>query len=617
MRHVSTKTTPLIEPRHASRFRSRLAWTAVAALVAATAALVWPRLAAVPAAPEVPPAAQRTALPLPSGVRFIVGRSASMAFSPDGRRIVIVAESGGTLQLYLRTLDSPDAVPIAGTDGASNPFFSPDGQSLGFFADGKLKRIPVQGGAAATLADVPAPRGGAWGSDDVIVMAPRDNTGLWRVSATGGTLEPATVLADGESSHRWPEVLPGGAGLMYTVWNGRWESSQIVVQPTDGSPRRVVVKGGGFGRFVPDDRSEQGYVLYAQPNIAAVPFDLSRLATTGPPVPVADGVITNFSGGAQFAVSSGGTFAYVPATSEPGERGLVWVDRTGAATPAVKVRGMSRWFDLSPDGLRVARYNNAGPARDVWVEDLSNHTSTPLTFRADTVPADMVDRLTAVWSADGRLIAYSAGTPPNLYRIPTDGSGGEERLTTSGNPQWAGSWSPDGRTLAFVELDPLSGSDIWLLTLDEAGKPRAPRALLRTPFGESAPMISPDGRWLAYQSNESGRYEIYVQPFPDGGSRRQLSNDEGAYPHWSPRGDELFFLSPLNRAGMTAVAVKPGPDFRTDPPRILYDARRYEAAFTPSPDASRFLMMPVLIDAPITQVNLVTNWLAGTGNRAR
>ena len=341
----------------------------------------------------------------------------------------------------------------------------------------------------------------------------------------------------------------------------------------------------------------------------AVPFDPVRLAVTGQPVPIVDGVITNLSGGAHFAVSATGSLAYVSESGSVVGRELVWTARNGAETYATTLHGMNRSFTLSPNGTRVASYNNDGSTRDVWAEDLSKRTSIRISAHADPVSSAPPDRLNTVWSADGKHVAYGAGRPMNLFRASADG-GREERLTTSRNPQWPTSWSPDGKTLVFVEFDPLSGNDIWLLAVDAVEKPGSAHPFLTTPFTESAPTISPNGRWLAYQSNESGRFEVYVQPFPEGGRRWQVSTDHGVYPRWSRRGDELFFRSGPTRAGMTSVSVTWDPDFHPGASRVLFDAGRYESIFDVSPDGGRFLMMPLLPPtAGATQMNVVVNWL--------
>ncbi len=549
---------------------------------------------------------------------MLAGRGPAVAISPDGQRLVYTAQSHGTAQLYGCTLDRLDSAPIPGTEGASDPFFSPDGQWVGFYAGGKLKKITLAGGAALTLADAPTPRGQDWGRDGAIVLAPRDNGGFWRVSANGGPLEPVTTLADGERSHRWPQELPGGKGLLYTVWaNDRndWQSARIVVQPSDGGAPRDVLTGAGFGRVLAET-ADTGYLIHARADgLMAVPFDLSRMAVTGPPVPVAGGVINNLSGGVHVAVSASGSLVYLsPAgeTGELGERDLAWVARDGRPTSAARLRGMSSWFDLSPDGTRVARDKDDGSTRDLWIEHLTTGTSTRISVRGDLASEVGGTLAVAAWSADAKDIAYAAGRPANLFRASADGSTRDERLTSSPNNQDPGAWSPDGRMIAFVEHDPLSGTDIWLLDLDEARQPGRARPLLSTPFNEAAPAISPDGRWLAYQSNESGRYEVYVQPFPHGGQRWQVSTDMGSYPRWSGRGDELFFRSGPTYAGVTSVPVKPGPGggphFQAGPPRLLFDGQ-YEGVFDVSADGRRFLLRAFERDAAGTQVHVVVNWL--------
>jgi serine/threonine-protein kinase len=538
---------------------------------------------------------------VPPGTVLAIGRAPSIAVSPDGRDLVFAGDAGGTPRLYRRPLGRMAATPIDGTDGASDPVFSPEGNWVGFFVGPHLKKVPIDGGAAAIVAEAPTRRGLTWGPGDVIYLTPRDNAGVWRVPATGGTMEQVTSLAEGDASHRWPDVLPDGRHLTYTIWNGAWETAQIAIVPIDGSaPRRVVVTGGGFGRIV------GGRLVYARGDeLLAVPFDLERLQTAGEAVRIAEGVISNFSGAAQLAVSAAGVLAYVPAADPPAERALTWVDRQGRPSPATTLRGPGRWYDLSPDGSRVVRYNMQDARRGVWIDDIGARTSERATGDADLSSSGPADRLNAIWSADGRHVAYARGSPLNLYLAAVGADAGAARLTTSEHTQWPGSWSPDGRTVAYVEQDALSGSDIWLLALDEQRKPAGTRAFLRTPFNESAPMISPDGRWIAYQSNESGQYEIYVQPFPDGGQRHQLSFDNGVYPRWSPRADEVFFRSGANRAGLSSVALTPAAPSPAKP-RLLFEIGGYESIFDVGPDASRFLMMPALSrqSAP-TQINIL------------
>ncbi len=276
-----------------------------------------------------PAPTKRFAITLPRGATLTLGRGASIILSSDGRRLVYVATLRDTVQLFQRILDQPDSVPIPGTDGASDPFFSPDDRWIGFFAGGKLKKIRVDGGAPITLASIEAPRGATWAGDDSIILAPRGNTGLWRIPAGGGKLEAFTTLADLELSHRWPQVTPDGKFVIYTVWITQWETAQIAVAPIGGGPRRVILTGAGHGRYV--DVNGRGYLFYTRSDQTelAVPVDRTTLAPTGPPRVVVADVVANLSGGAHVAVSASGAFAYVPGMEASAERELVWVDRGG------------------------------------------------------------------------------------------------------------------------------------------------------------------------------------------------------------------------------------------------------------------------------------------------
>jgi Tol biopolymer transport system component len=289
------------------------------------------------------------------------------------------------------------------------------------------------------------------------------------------------------------------------------------------------------------------------------------------------------------------------------DRDLVWIERDGKVEPAIQARSISRTFALSPDGNQVVRNNTAGPGRDVWIDDLPRGTNTRITFQGDYWHS--------VWSTDAKWLVYAKGLPAqNLYRRRIDDEKTEERLTTSGNNQHPSSWSPDGKTVAFSEFDPVSVSDIWVVTLDGAA-PRA-RPFLKTQFSEGGAQFSPDGRWLAYDSNESGRFEVYVRPFPQGDPKIAVSAEGGFSPIWSPHGGELFYLSPDNK--MMAVTVTTGPDFRAEKPRALFDSSRYDSIYAVSPDARRFLMMPLIpAEAAPTRINLVLNWLSELRNLTR
>jgi Tol biopolymer transport system component len=282
-------------------------------------------------------------------------------------------------------------------------------------------------------------------------------------------------------------------------------------------------------------------------------------------------------------------------------------------TPAITLRGLGRWFALSPDASRLVRYKVDEHTRDVWVENLAQHKSTRVSFTADVTASATGDRLNAVWSNDGRWIAYAAGTPLNVYVSSLDGTVKDRRLTTSDRIQWPSSWAPGDRALAIVEVDPLTGQDIKIVTLDANRTAHGIRPFLSTPFSESAPMISPGGEWLAYQSNESGRYEVYVQPYPDGGQRLQVSADNGVYPRWSRKGNELFFRSGANRAGVASATITGRGRPQAPPARVLFERRGVESVFDVSADDQRFLLMPTLASSTAPKIDILANWFTSRG----
>jgi serine/threonine-protein kinase len=557
-------------------------------------------------------ASVRAIVSLPRDTTIALDRGSAVALSPDGRRLVYSGRSQGKVQLYLRSLDSFESLPIAGTDGAMHAFFSPDGQWVGFFADQKLKKVSLDGGAPVAIADARTPRGEAWGQDNLILMTPFNNTGIARVSALGGSPEPASTLVSGELSHRWPRILPDGKAMLFTIWNDiGWEPARIAAQRLDSQEHKVIVPaGGGYARFVPDGAGTSGYLIYARSEgLMAAKFDTARLETTGQAVPVLDSLITNLSGGAHFDVSATGTLAYVPGSFGEEDRDLAWVTVDGSRTPVLRIHNMSRYWMLSPDGTRILRNNTSGSNKDIWIDDLTRGTNTRVTSQDEN--------FAGAWSNDGKWVAFSRGVPvSNIYRRSTDGSEIEERLSTSPVTQQPESWSPDGTSLAYTEFDPVSGSDISIMTIPapnaaKGGTPGsafATRPFVKTRFSEGNARFSPDGRWLAYDSNESGRFEVYVRAFPEGVRKWPVSTEGGIFPVWSPSGREIFYRSTSGM--MMAAAVDGSSDFRVDRPRVLFDAAAYENTFGVSLDGKRFLMMPLIApEAAPTQVHLVLNWL--------
>jgi len=448
-------------------------------------------------------------------------------------------------------------VALPGTFDAINPFFSPDGRSIGFFADGKLKTMAIGSSAPIAVCDAPTGFGATW-RGDLIVFAATAAGGLSRVAAAGGTPSRLTTLAadKGEFSHRWPDLLPGNRAVIFTVGTvGSWDDADIVAQSLTTGERRLVVHGGTHPHYL-----QSGQLLYARGGtIMTVPFDAQRLTVTGPPVKLLENVLESADGAAQVSVSDGGTLTYMPGTAALQARRLLAVDRTGMVTPYAAPPRPYVAPRLSPDGRSIAVTVSAA-ADDLWMFDIARGSLAQVTYEAGVS--------TSTWTPDNTRITYGStkGGPLNLFWRRADGNGSDERLAPSERTQLPGSWSPDGRTLLFVERDPTKGRDIWLLSLDGA---RQPRALVSSPVDESAPRISPDGRSVAYVSNETGVNEVYVAPMAQPSRARRVSTGTGAEPVWAPGGRELYY-----RAGnrMMAVAVGEGVEPRVGPPRLLFDA---------------------------------------------
>ncbi len=542
----------------------------------------------------------RVTITVPS--ESVLGRGAypPVAISPDGRRLVFVVEPvDGSPQLYLRSLEQFGAVPMPGTENAVSPFFSPDGDWVGFWANGMVQKVAVEGGAPIKICDLPQTyRGASWGPDDIIILG-GNNTGLEQVSAGGGM--PMTItntaIDQSEDYHAWPDMLPGGEAVLFTIHRtSAGANSNIGVLSLDTGQWDILegTQGGIQPKYV-----DSGHLVYVRGGgLFATQFDALALTPVSVSVPVLDGVHTRFNAGmelADFAVSRMGSLVYVSAA--PAQNEIVLLDREGKQTLLTSERGSYRYRPhLSPDGERLAISYNPGPGTsDIWIQDLRRETRTRLTTDGSNIRP--------VWTPDSSRVTFASFKLGsfNLYWKLADLSAEAVPLLTRAHGQYPYSWSPDGQLLAFVEANPDSGFDIWVLHRDVA----EPEPVVVTPFNEHQPAFSPDGAWLAYESDESGRYEVYVRPYPGPGPRWPISRTGGQRPVWSPDGGELFY-----RTGdsMMSVEVETGPEFTFGVPSILF-----ELPYSPyygydvTQDGNQFVMVTGDQEA-LVELNAVLGW---------
>jgi serine/threonine protein kinase/Tol biopolymer transport system component len=584
-----------------------LPWAFAAVAILAAALMGWQRNAGAPKSQVI-----RFTDTLSPNESVVVSDAPVIAVSPDGTLLAYVAAGADGERIHLRRLDSLESKPLQGTEGAQSPFFSPDGKWLGFAVEGAIKKIAVDGGvpfAVAPLGD--NPRGAGWASDGSIVFTPSTTQGLVRLPATGGAQRTVTSLdaEKNERTHRWPQVLPGGQAAIYTVGSRdspeNYEDARIEAVSLDTGKRTVLFEGASMARYVPP-----GYLLCARKGtLMAMPFDAQQLTVTGSPFPALSGVLmTRNSGAAHFAVSESGTLVYIPGREALAESTLVYADRDGTVHELGVASGAYSAVSLSPDGTRLAVVVESQHTNDIWVINLTDAGMTRLTFKGQN--------LAPTWTPDGKRIAYPSarsGGPLQFYWKPADGSGDEEvLLAATGNQMFPCSWSPDGKTLVFEAIDAKGDGDLWVLNIGPSEKARP---LVEGPETTRGGTVSPNGRWLAYQSDESGRYEVYVQDFPGPGGKWQISRDGGREPRWAADGKELFFP---NGDRLMVAAVETNAGFRAGTPGVLFEgflrpvtgAGDYRS-YSVSPDARRFYMIkPSEKQARPTQINVVVNWAA-------
>ncbi len=538
----------------------------------------------------------------------------AIAISSDGGFVVYSAikENPGSQvkpQLFLRKLDQSEGKPIAGTEGGINPFLSPDNSWVGFWADGKLRKVPVEGGVPNNLCDVSRLFGANWDRKNSIVFADGAYAGLSKVSADGGKPETLTEPDPkrDESSHRLPSWLPNGKAVVFTVTrHGLDRHPWLVLLRLDTRERRDLLQDAADARYVPTGH----LVFLRQGTLMAVRFDLAKLEIIGQPAPLVENVMQAFfngeihnTGAGQFSISDSGSLIYAAGGVVPDDkRTLVWVDQRGKEQPVTNLQPYFFSPRLSPDGQKIA-YGTLGQEWQVWVYDLSRGTNSKLTGEGTAI--------FPIWTPDGKriLFGWRKSLSPNLFWQLYDGSAPMERLTTSEYPQVPGSWSRDGKTVAFVETNPVSGFDI--LILDVSSGRMTP--FLNSRSDEGYPEFSPDGRWIAYASNETTRNEIYVRPFPGPGMKQQVSSQGGIHPMWERDGKKLFYR---RQDQVWVVDVQTDGGFAASKPSLLFEKSGYVGGspirgWDLSFDSQRFLMVKYeeRKPSPVTEMVLVQNWL--------
>ena len=578
--------------------RPILRWIAVTAFISVivAGAIVW-NLKPAPPRPIV-----RFDYELPEGQTFRGGGRTVVALSPDGSQFVYNVSNG----LYLRSMDEPEARLISGTEeNLRNPFFSPDGQWVGYWSvtDAQLKKIPINGGAPVILCDAGILFGASWGEDNVIVYGQRQ--GIMRVSANGGTPEPLVRTEPGEQADG-PQMLPGGRSVLFTLASStgptRWDEAQIVVQSLESDERTILPLIGSDARYVPT-----GHIVYVVGDVLfAVPFNLTTLAVSGGPVSIVQGLATaanRATGVGHFSFSNDGSLVQVfsQGSSATPPLSLFWVDREGNAIQVTDESRDYRYPKISPDGTKVSlEIRDSDGVPGVWLYDLDTGTFSQLTFGSDINEAP-------IWTPDGRTITFRSNRsePIAIFSKATDGSGVVELLLAQDTMLVPNSWSSDD-VLAFYTIDiGENNRDLWVMNDGE------PDVFLATEANEAGPVFSPNGRYLAYVSDESGQLEVYVRPYPStGGGQRKLSTDGGRGPVWSHDGKELFY-----RRGTTMMSVPVQTDstFTYQTATELFEFQNtlgsvWVSRYDVHPDGDRFLMVGFQEGNIPREINVVLNW---------
>lgn len=585
-------------------FSTYLPWaiTAISIIAVAMMAWFWGRQ------PEASPRTMRFALEAPEDNSLRVAPSTAIVMSPDGSHIAFVAaDSIGETHLWVRSLNAFVAQMLSGTEGASFPFWAPDSRRLAFFADGKLKKIDITGGPPLTLCNAEDGRSGDWNRDDILVFSRTATSGLSSLNASGGEPVPVTELdtTREETTHRWAAFLPDGNKFLYysrTGNTGASEEDAAYLGSLDGSVNRILMRHNGNVKYA------RGHIIFVRENtLMAQLFDTGEGIISGSPFPIAEDVSfdVRFNHSA-FSVSEEGSLCYV---SGPGFIGnsLIWYDRRGVPLDTLG-EPMNVWnCRLSPDEKRLAidPADDQGDERDIWIYDLAREIKTRLTF-------DSIDSWLPIWSPDGSRLVFSRGQfgRNDIYQVSADGTGEASMvLDLESGLCRPLDWSSDGRTLLF-RISYSGLDDVMILPMNANGSAASdPLPFQKTEFDEDAGAFSPDGRWIAYSSDESGRSEVYVRAFPGPGGKRQVSTTGGDRPRWRKDGKELYYLD-LGTRMMVAEVDGAGSSFQTGSVRALFDASPHPAAspYDVSADGQRFIVVGVPADASRSSINVVVNW---------
>ena len=579
------------------KWKAFLPWIA-AGLMAVLAAAGW-FSASKNQIPQSENAVMRFIIPLETRQRSIFNAYGSLAISPDGRSIVYTGVENQQIRLFIRNMDTFESKPIAGTEGGRSPFFSPDGKWLGFLTAHHLKKVQLSGSDPVTLCTVSNPRGGSWGEDGTILFSPFYYAGLSKISSEGGTPQPVTQVdkSKGERNHRWPFLLPGGKVALFTIgMGGNWSEARIGAVRLDTGEQKVVLQGGFGARYLPT-----GHLIFGRGDaLYVIGFDPEKLQTTGDPVQLVAGVGDSTAGTLEYTFSQNGTLVTLPVGLTFDEGGtLALLNRKGERIPfghesmdSVILKDPK----ISPDDSRVVGDRKF----EIWIYDMERGTSTRLTSGSRTGWAN--------WTPDGKRVTYNSERLGfwNPFWRAADGSDQEQPVFTSESILNSPNWSPDGKKLLLYRDTSQTGSDVVVFdTTDKKLK-----ELVATPATEWSGTFSPDGKWIAYRSDESGRFEIYVRSFQGPEGRWQVSTNGGTAPMWKQLNELIY----MEGEKVMRVPIQTEPSFSVGTPELLFEGRYLQMDVTS--DHQRFIVTVPKEKESHDYINVVVNWFEEVRKRA-